>query len=792
VIVCIVVGGLSATGLVFVYVRNVLTDLMKNHLELTTRHHAENISLKFHESSILAQTIARDSRIRSYMEDATGVPQDGETLTQLMAYNIGGQYSAIYLMGADGITRASTDPAFVGNDYSFREYFTEAMAGRYATDIAIGVTSGKLGYYFSAPIANASGTAIGVVVAKLEPERINEIFESKFFAGRSTKIMFADEYGVIVYSNMPERAYKTIGALSASDRALLEKTRRYTGQPLSPLQYDRVQQQIASIGEYALFEFFDEEEDEREIMSVGRVDRAPFFILFEENNDMYFAAANAVALIMAFFVVVMAVVIALVVSLALRIILSPLERLRDAMEVIAKSGDMNQTVRITTGDEIQSLGDRFNELMASVRASRAEIERKVTDQTQEIRDDNKELQERETALTGTMNALNEEKKIGEKARAESKAILESVTDGIIAIDRAGNVLFSNEAATSFFPAESIGAPGARWQSLSGLLHEDGTTPYPPGMAPLSLAATQGKKIRETMLIRNARYPEGFFVRIDAAPIALRQGEQIGGVAVLADISQEKKIDKAKNEFVSLAAHQLRTPLSAIRWYLEMLLSGDAGALAAEQKRYVKDAFKSNIQMIDLVNDFLNMSRLDLGVFSIRPKPTDIVGVSKHLLHRELAQEIKKKQLHIAERYPKALPHISVDPALMRIILENLFTNAVKYTPMGGSIDVAIQVKEKEELADGRIAKAVRISVADTGCGIPASQQDQIFTKLFRADNVRLLEEGGTGIGLYMVKMIVTSVGGRVWFASEEGKGSVFFASIPFAGMPKKEGGKTLE
>lgn len=249
-----------------------------------------------------------------------------------------------------------------------------------------------------------------------------------------------------------------------------------------------------------------------------------------------------------------------------------------------------------------------------------------------------------------------------------------------------------------------------------------------------------------------------------------------------DITERVEIDRAKTEFVSLASHQLRTPLTAIGWCAEMLKDGKFGALNEGQKEYIEKIYKSNARMTTLINALLNVSRLELGTFIIEPARADIAKIAKSVVG-EIAPDIKGKKIKFNMNFGKKLPKkIKLDINLTRIIIQNLLTNAVKYTPKGGSVFLKINKNKKDFI----------ISVRDNGYGIPKSAQDKIFTKLFRADNIKQRETDGTGLGLYMVKSIIDHIGGKVWFKSRENKGSAFFASIPLSGFKKKEGTKTLE
>jgi signal transduction histidine kinase len=240
------------------------------------------------------------------------------------------------------------------------------------------------------------------------------------------------------------------------------------------------------------------------------------------------------------------------------------------------------------------------------------------------------------------------------------------------------------------------------------------------------------------------------------------------------------IDKAKTEFVSLASHQLRTPLTSIGWYAEMLLAEDAGSINDEQKNYLNEIYKGNQRMVELVNSLLNVSRIDLGTFAIDPEAVNLEMLAQSVAQEQRPQTVAKK-ITLTLELAQSLPTMNADPKLLRIILQNLLSNAIKYTPDEGNVTLRINSKDKK----------VFIEVADTGYGVPDDQKDKIFTKLFRADNVREKDTEGTGLGLYLVKAIVEETGGSVWFESEQNKGTTFFVTLPIE-MHKKAGAKPIE
>ncbi len=212
----------------------------------------------------------------------------------------------------------------------------------------------------------------------------------------------------------------------------------------------------------------------------------------------------------------------------------------------------------------------------------------------------------------------------------------------------------------------------------------------------------------------------------------------------------------------------------------MLLAGDAGKLNKEQKQFIDEIYAGNQRMVALVNALLNVSRLELGTFMIDPTPIDLKEMAQSVI-KELEPGIKEKKLKITSLFDKKLKKINLDSGLTRMIFQNLLSNAIKYTPNKGSVKLTIKEEKKNVL----------ISVSDTGFGIPKDQQDKIFTKLFRASNVREKNTEGTGLGLYIIKSIVENSNGNIYFISEEKKGTTFFVSLPLSGMQKKFGEKKI-
>jgi signal transduction histidine kinase len=252
---------------------------------------------------------------------------------------------------------------------------------------------------------------------------------------------------------------------------------------------------------------------------------------------------------------------------------------------------------------------------------------------------------------------------------------------------------------------------------------------------------------------------------------------IGAVLVFRDITSEKALDESKSSFISIASHQLRTPLTSMRWFSEMLIGGDAGPLQEEQKHFVERIYQATDRMIDLVNLLLQIARVEAGRIKVEP-----ISLSLKDLTQSVAATLKtnldlKSQTVNIVTDPDPFPLLPLDQDIVWQVIQNLLSNASRYSQENKTILVSIIKKDD----------VIEYSVKDQGIGIPMDQRARLFEKFFRAENALKMVPEGSGLGLSLVKSLVEGWGGRIWFESEEEKGTTFFFTIPAAGMSFKEG-----
>ncbi len=226
--------------------------------------------------------------------------------------------------------------------------------------------------------------------------------------------------------------------------------------------------------------------------------------------------------------------------------------------------------------------------------------------------------------------------------------------------------------------------------------------------------------------------------------------------------------KVQSDFINLTSHQLRTPLSGIKWLLELLQKSDTGTLNKKQKDFIEKIYSSNERMIALVNDLLEVTRIEQGQIKLYLQPTDLANLVRSLI-KEKEKEVRKKRLQISltiEEEP--FPQVRTELNKIKQALNNLVSNAIAFTPEGGKITIDLR-------REGDFALT---NITDTGVGIPVDQQSQVFNRFFRGTNVLTLEATGTGLGLFISKAFIEASGGKIWFKSEPNKGSTFYFTLP--------------
>lgn len=392
----------------------------------------------------------------------------------------------------------------------------------------------------------------------------------------------------------------------------------------------------------------------------------------------------------------------------------------------------------------------------------SEKEAKLSEIYTQLQDEIKQRQEAADSLEKNLQTMSRQK-------ARDEALLQSIGEGVIATDIDGRIIFVNDVTRQLFNYYDQDITERDHQELFQLYDEEGNQ-IDQGNNPLTYTLQEQRSYQTSSYYYRDYNQQLVPVAITTSPIELND-EAIGVIEVFRDITQERAAARAKDEFLSLASHQLRTPLGAIRWYSERLLK--TTRLQPKNRSYLQSIYEDSARMSSLLTDYLNASRIELKSNTLNIQPVCLSEIIDSILS-DLDPLIKEKELEIV-RHEQQAYSLTTDEHLVEMVLQNLISNAVKYTPKGGTVTISMQlyVGKDPELAD-----AVVINVEDTGIGIPQEEQVNVFSKLFRADNANKHDIEGTGLGLYTAKQATERLGGSIWFESTPDKGTHFAVTLP--------------
>jgi PAS domain S-box-containing protein len=377
-----------------------------------------------------------------------------------------------------------------------------------------------------------------------------------------------------------------------------------------------------------------------------------------------------------------------------------------------------------------------------------EMERKIKERTKDLEDSRK-------ALLNILEDTEAARVKAEEERKKTETIFLNFVDGVLVFDLEKKLELINPKAEEFLEVKKEVVLGKSMEELAKI----------PKMEPLmKVLGKELKEIfRQELLLRKDLYLEV------TTTFATYQKKKISFLVTLHDVTREKAIEEMKSQFVSISAHQLRTPLSIIKWSLGMMLAGDVGKLTKEQREFLKKTYQTNERMIRLVNDLLNVARIEEGRFVYQPKAVEFDELVERVFNslKDLAQK-KNLTYKLMVKKSKKPKVVKVDIEKITLAIKNLIENAINYTNPGGKVIVKVERKNKDLV----------LAVKDTGVGIPKDQQKRVFTRFFRGANVIKMETEGTGLGLFITKNIIEAHGGKIWFKSQENKGTTFFFTLP--------------
>ncbi|TAK35053.1 MAG: PAS domain-containing protein [Chloroflexota bacterium] len=387
---------------------------------------------------------------------------------------------------------------------------------------------------------------------------------------------------------------------------------------------------------------------------------------------------------------------------------------------------------------------------------------------QRERDKTAELEGKTVELKGKTIELERLREDAQRRAAELQTILDNMVDSVFVCDAQGRLILVNEAGRRLLgttSAEEVTPDLTDLLARIRLRHVDGT-PVDIEQTAL-LRALRGETIAlEDEILYNPQTRRDIYVRSSAAPIRDEEGKTIGAVTVTRDITDLTELDRLKDQFMLVAAHELKTPVTGVKGYAQLLLQREHEGVSPFGLKALEAINRQSDRISRLVNELLDMTRLQTGRLELHLAQLDLSELADSTVaHTQLTTE-KHRLLFQSP----ALVLVNGDRGRLEEVLNTLLENAIRYSPQGGQIETTVRVVDGEAV----------LSVQDHGVGIPEDKQDRIFERFYRAHTGTPYDYGGMGVGLFISKEIITRHGGRMWFESEEGKGSTFYFGLPVA------------
>lgn len=460
------------------------------------------------------------------------------------------------------------------------------------------------------------------------------------------------------------------------------------------------------------------------------------------TNVVWFSAVSppkATSLIIAAaFLATLAAVIFVGLWLAYQIT-KPIDKLQTGAKLFGQ-GNLSSRINIKTGDEIEDLALAFNDMAYK-------------------------LEQNINKLAAAINQLNIDKNVISAERNKLAVTISAISDAVIAVDLERKIIIFNSSAAKLTGYLAKEALGKQLEEVIRIFDKD-LEVTPLNYCPIKTDGMEGVIFNKPNLKLVSK--KEAYVNLIAGQIAEGLENNLGCILTMHDVSTEVELERMKLDFVSMAAHELRTPLTAIKGYIHVFSKNLFNILNQQQKTYLLRMNIATQRLVALVENLLNVSRIERGSLTIRLEGVDWFTNVKEVASELLDQAKDKKQELTITEPPTPLPKVKVDKFRINEVLTNLLLNAISYTPMGGKITVWFDVTPNEVITH----------IKDNGQGIPKVAIPHLFTKFFRVSGI--LEQGskGTGLGLYISKSIVDLHKGKIWAQSEEGKGSTFSFSIP--------------
>ena len=694
-----------------------------------------------------------------------------------------GLFTEIFLLDKDtGKILFSTDESRIGKIESNREYFTNGKKETYIQKFFYSEDLQEPTAVIASPILDNNQKLIAVLAGRINLVEINKMMMENNGLGATGETYLVNQFNFFI--SQPSTAQENL----VFKKTIFTQTTNECLAGKSNLGFYDDYKKIPVLGLYKWL-------PEHQLCLIAEIDQKEAFApIYRFRNFV---------IIVYLFILLGAI---LVISLFTKTLIQPLNELVKATEIISQ-GNLDYKIDIKNNyDETAVLAESFNQMTETIKQSRAEVDKKVTEQTREIREKNIDIENQKKAILNILEDVSAERNQVSRERDKTNTILKSIGDGVIVVNQEQKIEFLNPVAENLTGWPLKEAIGINSEDVFNIFDE---TTMAKRQSPIDEAIKTGQ-IKNLSNHTVLKTKDGQIIPIadSASPVKNKDGKIMGAVLVFRDMIKEriaeekilsaqkkleklnqeldqkverktkdlkkafeelKSLDALKDEFLNISAHELKTPLTSIIGLSELMLLKKQGAINTKQKKSLEIVNNESTRLLSIIKKILNITRIEAKKAVFDLQEIDLCSIAPQVIDTLKSIALKQKVQIVCQK-PKQPAIVKVDPERIQEVIYNLIDNALKFSPSGSKIIVAGEIKNKEFI----------FSVKDQGPGIDPAKKDKLFQKFSQLDTGFSRTQEGTGLGLYISKIILENMKGKIWVESELGKGATFKFSLPLA------------
>jgi len=688
-----------------------LTERIGQDLEVSAGNLMENVDRFIYERYNDTQILISEPFIRLISEEEIENNKKSDILKNYLV-NLG-YYNELFLTDNYGLIIASTNDGAIGKDISGLDFYKQAQEEfLYSSDFVTSPLDGKPSILFSNLLLDSNNEYLGIVIAELNWPTVIEMLDS---VGQDTSAYLINNKGSI------------IGTSQDADENVINEIRN----ELSIFQNSFEDGSFATdINEEFLLSF---KKSQGYLGYLGN----DWTLVLSVPTSVAFSPIARLGTLFIYVIIGVSFLVLVFGYFSARYLIRPVYRLTDGVKRI-KAGKLTHKITLKVKDEFWFLANTFNEMTVSLLKKTNDLKKAISN-------------------------LKKEKSSVMKSESRYRAILDASGDGVLLIDSNGKIISMNSNFKTFFGVKDKQFIGKKESEIVQFFHDKwGSDTFEK-----IYNMTKKNKLytKKSVLFHKKPY---YIFHFLTAPITNVDKKFMGRIWLFRDITDERELENAKYKFISVASHKLRTPLTGIRWNLDMLLSDKAGKVPKKQKELLHLMHRNSLTLNSLVNLLLSISEIEGEKITLEPQNIDL-GKLIHSILDKFKIEIDNKKIKLnINKFKNGDFVLSLDRAKIRQVFNAVIENAVFYSLEKATIDVSLTKK----------GKTVLVKISDTGVGIPEKEKRKMFTKFFRGEKAFITYPDGIGLGLYLANVIVKSAKGKIWFESEEGIGTTFYVKLP--------------